>query len=57
MATTDDIVEREADEDPRYIVEGRCGRQVTRAGENKRKVKILEESKAEPLVQYPLAKW
>ena len=57
MATTDSIVEHEADEDPRYIVEGRCGRHVTRAGENKREIKILEESKFELLMQYPLDKW
>ena len=57
VATTNDIVEHEANEDPRYIVEGRCRRHVTSTSEDKREVKILEESKVELLVQHPLAKW
>ncbi len=50
VATTDDIVEQEADEDPWHVVERRCRWHVARPDENKREVKILEESKVELLV-------
>ena len=54
MASADDVVEDKADENSRHIVKRRRRRQVTRAGEDNRKVDILEEIDLELLVQNPL---
>ena len=42
MATTNDIVQDEADNGPGYIVERCCGRQVARSAKDKREIHVLE---------------
>jgi hypothetical protein len=57
VASTDDVVKSEADENPGYVVERRRGRQVVRASEDKREIQVLEGLYVEFLVEYPLNNW
>ena len=50
MATTNEIVKDEADEDPGYIVERCRGRQVTRTPKDEREIDILERIQSELFV-------
>jgi len=56
VATTNDIVEYEADNDPRHIVNWRCGWHVTQGGENEWETEVSQECNLKLPVQCPLEK-
>src|SRR6266404_4106839 len=56
VATTNDIIEYEADEDPRHEVYWRCWWHGTQAGEKDREIDISQECNLVVPVQCPLGK-
>jgi hypothetical protein len=57
VASTDDIVEDKANEEPGHVVKGGRRRYGGRAAEGDWEINILEEIYTELLVQYPLEQW
>ena len=56
VATTDDVVEQEADEHPRHEVDRRCRRYPGYRGKEDRDVEVLQKRHPIFLVQSPLDK-
>jgi poly(3-hydroxybutyrate) depolymerase len=57
VAATDNIVEQEANENPRHEVDRCCGWHPSHREEKQGEIQISQESDPEALVQYPLDDW
>jgi hypothetical protein len=57
VAVTDDVVEQEANKQPRHVVQRRCKRYRARDSEDERKVEVLEKRHLKLLEESPLDKW
>ena len=57
VASTDDIVEDEADQHREYEVKGSRRRHCAHATEGHWEIDVFEETRPELLLQYPLEQW